>query len=128
MKKFTIMFGLIFCFSAQAQWIQVVKNSDKDAFFYDPSTLGIYENYRKVWTLVNYGQAMPKGTEKIMSKSSYYKFDCQASRYAVVAEISTSEPGGAGKIVDRVQASEDKWIDLSSNENLLAVSKAACSR
>lgn len=128
MKKILCLFVGMFAIVAHAEWIQVVKTSAKDTYFFDPSTLGIYENYRKVWTLVNFGKAQKFGTEDAMSKSGYYKFDCQGARYAVVAEISTSEPGGAGKIVDRVQSSEDKWLALAGQENLLAVSKAACSR
>ena len=128
MKKIISLLMLLSTLTVHAEWIYVTSNSDKDKIFFDPKTIGVYENYRKAWVLVNFAKPQPVETLSASSKSTYYKFDCAGSRFAVIAELTTSELGGEGKILKKVSASEDVWTTAISNDPLKAAMEAVCSK
>ena len=69
MKRIGIVWLIFFACSASAEWIQVAVKSTKDSIFYDPKTIGVYENYRKVWLLFNFAKPLDVGSEQGQSKT-----------------------------------------------------------
>ena len=128
MKKLIPLLGLLASLSASAEWVYVTSNAEKDKTFFNPKTIGVYENYRKAWVLVNFAKPQPVETLSASSKSTYYKFDCAGSRFAVIAELTTSELGGEGKILKKVSASEDVWTTAMNNDPLKPAMEAVCSK
>ena len=102
--------------------------STKDAVFYDPKTIGVYENYRKVWLLFNFAKPLDVGSEQGQSKTGYYKVDCKSQKYSMVAELISSQPGGEGKILQRTQVEEDKWSSYANDDVWKSVTDAVCTR
>ena len=128
MKRFGFVFLACLSWAAHAEWIQVPVKSTKDAVFYDPKTIGVYENYRKVWLLFNFAKPLSVGSEQGLSKSGYYKVDCKSQKYSMVAEIISSQPGGEGKILQRTQIEEDKWAHYGNDETWKVVADNVCTR
>jgi len=128
MKKLIATLLVLCSFSVSAEWVLVKSNAENDKTFFDPKTIGIYEKYRKVWVLVNFATPTQLGADNAMSKSTYYKFDCKDSRYAVVAELFSSEPGGGGKVLKNVSESEDKWMSASKGSTLHSALELVCAK
>ncbi len=128
MKKIISLLMLLSTLTVHAEWIYVTSNSDKDKIFFDPKTIGVYENYRKAWVLVNFAKPQTVGADSASSKSTYYKFDCNGKRFSVVAELTTSEMGGEGKILTKVSASEDVWVTATKEDSLKVAMESVCSK
>ena len=128
MKRIGIVWLIFFACSASAEWIQVAVKSTKDSIFYDPKTIGVYENYRKVWLLFNFAKPLDVGSEQGQSKTGYYKVDCKSQKYSMVAELISSQPGGEVKILQRTQVEEDKWSSYANDDVWKSVTDAVCTR
>ena len=128
MKKF-LLIGLIFIsFSSSAEWISVNTDTDKDNYFYDPLSIGIYGSSRKVWLLINLAKPVSSAEGQALSLNVYYKFDCENSRYANITTFFFNEKGGMGKILERVSDSDEKWKDIAQQEVLEKTRLAVCKR
>jgi hypothetical protein len=128
MKKILFAAMALCCFSASAEWVHVKNNSEGDKTFFDPKTIGIYETHRKAWVLVNFSKPEKSGSEPALSKSIYYKFDCKDARISVIAELTSSEPGGAGKQIKNVSFTEDVWVKPTKDEVMHKTLEQVCAR
>ena len=128
MKKF-LLIGLIFIsFSSSAEWISVNTDTDKDNYFYDPLSIGIYGSSRKVWLLINLAKPVSSAEGQALSLNVYYKFDCENSRYANITTFLFNEKGGMGKVLERVSDADENWKDIAQQEALEKTRQAVCKR
>lgn len=128
MKKIFLI-GLIFIsFSSSAEWISVNTDTDKDNYFYDPLSIGIYGSSRKVWLLINLAKPVSSAEGQALSLNVYYKFDCENSRYADITTFFFNEKGGMGKVLQRISDADEKWKDIAQQEALEKTRQAVCKR
>ena len=128
MKKTIAAVIALCCFSASAEWVYIKNNVEGDKTFFDPKTIGIYETYRKAWVLINFAKPEKLGSDLAMSKSVYYKFDCKDTRLSVIAELTSAEPGGSGKLIKNVSFTDDTWVKPIKDEVMSKTLEQVCAR
>jgi hypothetical protein len=128
MKKIILMGLMFLSFSSSAEWIAVNTDSGKDNYFYDPISIGIYGSTRKVWLLINLAKPMGSADGQALSLNTYYKFDCENSRYANITTFFFNDKGGMGKVLERLTDADEKWKDIAPQDALEKTRQAVCKR
>lgn len=132
MIKLNILFLLLICNLAHAEWVEV-DPSDSRLFnmFYDPASISKVGNMATILTLKNFKDSQnsvdPSRSYTFLSKTSIQEIDCSKNKYRHKEISMWSKPDGKGRLEQThlygPNTSWGKWVKTTSIESIL-VSKA----
>ena len=106
MKGMVALLLLLASAPAAAEWVKYATNDLGTNLYFDPATIRVDGNLRRVWGLQDLKQRDSKGA---MSRRGLEEYDCKDGRMRILSFSFHSEPMARGMII----ASEDspsKWV------------------
>lgn len=125
MKKAIITCLIALCsLPAVAEWV-LVSETDTSAYYFDPTTIRVDGNLRKVWTIRNLNQRDKDGE---MSTQSRREFDCKDERNRVLSLSTHSEPMANGKLILNLGADPNGWQETPPGGIGALILKMVCAK
>lgn len=110
---------------AWAGWELVGKSVYGD-FYFDPATIRVTGNLRRVWTLVNLNEPEELSNARLRSLKILDEYDCEEKRVRALQSTSFELAMGTGKPV--VVSGAQEWRYTSPESIAGEMLNAACSR
>lgn len=124
MRALKMLVMLLICAPAWAQWAQYAE-SDRVTFYYDPATVEVNGELRRVWELQDLKQRDPGGE---MSFRFLWEYGCKENRYRNLYGASHSERMARGDtlVSGSPEGPDAEWDDIPPGTVIAAKFKAVC--
>jgi hypothetical protein len=126
MKKLllTLVTTLMLTGAAWAEWIKVV-SSNEDTYYFDPSTIRVEGDKRKVWELIDSKLRNKYGAFSVRLRNEY---DCKREKVQILSATEHSEAMARGKTLSNEQYATEDWSDIPPNTSAENMLKIVCAK
>ena len=125
-KYFVTVILVMLVFPANAAWEKLGKNLEKgETHFYDPQTVRLDGQYRKVWVLSSYDEERTGGYRSV---KTFYEFNCEQARSRSQTMLLYPDTLAQGKVVGAFYEESKEWSDYSLDSIFAQISDTVCSK
>ena len=119
--RYLVLLLMVFALPASAEWVKYAESDETNAY-YDPATIRVNGNFRRVWELQNLRQRDPAG---VMSRRFFSEYDCREERHRLLSISTHSESMAGGRIL-LIDGSPSEWNHIPPNSPALRMFKILC--
>jgi len=118
---YLVLLLMVFALPASAGWVKY-EYSDEANFYYDPATIRVNGNFRRVWELQDLKKRDPKG---YMSHRYLSEYNCREERYRNLSLSAHSELMAGGRVMVSGD-SPSMWSYIAPDSIVQTLFKIVC--